>query len=56
MPGSGNNSPTGNNSPYVDASGNITYDISGTTYVSPKIVSDLSSSTVTGTGYEITDA
>lgn len=62
MPGSGNNSPSGNNgssgnnSPYVDASGNISYDISGVTYMSPQIVSDLSSSTVTGTGYEITDA
>ena len=40
-----------------DVSGNtVTYDISGVTYTSPQIVSDLSSTTITGTGYEIEHA
>lgn len=39
----------------TDVSGNtpVTYDISGIIYSSPQIVSDLSSTTITGTGYEI---
>ena len=40
----------------TDISGVITYDISGVTYISPQIVSDLSSTTITGTGYEIEHA
>lgn len=42
----------------TDVSGNppVTYDISGVTYTSPQIVSDLSSTTITGTGYEIEHA
>ena len=40
----------------TDISGVTTYDISGVTYSSPQIVSDLSSTTITGTGYEIEHA
>jgi len=40
----------------TDISGVTTYDISGVTYTSPEIVSDLSSTTITGTGYEIEHA
>ena len=40
----------------TDISGSVTYDISGVTYTSPQIVSDLSSTTITGTGYEIEHA
>jgi len=40
----------------TDISGVTTYDISGVTYISPQIVSDLSSTTITGTGYEIEHA
>lgn len=40
----------------TDISGVTTYDISGVTYTSPQIVSDLSSTTITGTGYEIEHA
>ena len=40
----------------TDISGVITYDISGVTYISPQIVSDLSSTTITGNGYEIEHA
>lgn len=40
----------------TDISGAVTYDISGVTYTSPQIVSDLSSTTITGTGYEIEHA
>ena len=40
----------------TDISGVTTYDISGVTYTSPEIVSDLSSTTITGNGYEIEHA
>ena len=40
----------------TDISGVTTYDISGVTYISPQIVSDLSSTTITGNGYEIEHA
>jgi len=40
----------------TDISGSVIYDISGVTYTSPQIVSDLSSTIITGTGYEIEHA
>jgi tetrahydromethanopterin S-methyltransferase subunit F len=57
----GNNNIQGNtdvsgNPPTSDISGGVTYDISGVTYTSPQIVTDLSSTTITGTGYEIEHA
>ena len=52
--GQGNNDVSGN-APVSDISG-VSYDISGVTYSSPQIVSDLSSTIITGTGYEIEHA
>ena len=52
--GQGNNDVSGNTI-VSDISG-VSYDISGVTYTSPQIVSDLSSTTITGTGYEIEHA
>lgn len=50
------NTDVSGNPPTSDISGGVTYDISGVTYTSPQIVSDLSSTTITGTGYEIEHA
>lgn len=52
------NNQDNNDQGNTDVSGNppVTYDISGVTYTSPQIVSDLSSTTITGTGYEIEHA